>query len=40
MKQLALDESEWSDMVAIMRKTIQELREECNSYKEINRILL
>lgn len=40
MKQLALDESEWSDMVATMRKTIQELREECNSYKEINRILL
>lgn len=40
MKQLALDESEWSDMVASMRKTITELRANCDSYKEINRILL
>ena len=40
MKQLALDESEWSDMVADMRKTISELRANNNSYKEINRILL
>lgn len=40
MKQLALDESEWSDMVAEMRKTISELRANNNSYKEINRILL
>ena len=40
MKQLALDESEWSDMVAEMRKTISELREHNKSYKEINRILL
>ena len=40
MKQLALDESEWSDMVAEMRKTISELRSNNSSYKEINRILL
>ena len=40
MKQLALDESEWSDMVAEMRETISKLREHCRSYKEINRILL
>jgi len=40
MKQLALDESEWSDMVADMRKTISDLRSNNNSYKEINRILL
>lgn len=40
MKQLALDESEWSDMVATMRQTISELRSNCSSYKEINRILL
>jgi len=40
MKQLALDESEWSDMVATMRETNQELRRERDQYKEINRILL
>lgn len=40
MKQLALDESEWSDMVAEMRKTIVELRRLCNAYKEVNRLLL
>lgn len=40
MKQLALDESEWSDMVAEMRVVNQELRKERDSYKEINRILL
>ena len=40
MKQLALDESEWSDMVAEMRKTIAELRQHNMAYKEINRILL
>ena len=40
MKQLALDESEWSDMVATMRETITELRSHCAAYKEINRILL
>ena len=40
MKQLALDESEWSDIVAEMRKDNQALRKERDSYKEINRILL
>lgn len=40
MKQLALDESEWSDIVATMRVDLQELRKERDSYKEINRILL
>lgn len=40
MKQLALDESEWSDMVATMREDNQLLRKERDSYKEINRILL
>lgn len=40
MKQLALDESDWSDMVAEMRKDNQLLRRERDSYKEINRILL
>ena len=40
MKQLNLDESEWSDMVAEMRTTIQQLRKDLEQYKEINRILL
>lgn len=40
MKQLALDESEWSDMVATMREDNQKLRKERDSYMEINRILL
>lgn len=40
MKQLALDESDWSDMVAEMRRDNQDLRKERDSYKEINRILL
>lgn len=40
MKQLALDESEWSDMVATMRQDNQKLRRERDSYKEINRLLL
>lgn len=40
MKQLALDESEWSDMVAEMRVMNQTLRQERDQYKEINRILL
>lgn len=40
MKQLALDESEWSDMVAEMRKTNVTLRREKDAYQEINRILL
>lgn len=40
MKQLQLDESEWSDMVAEMREVIVALRKEKEQYKEINRILL
>ena len=40
MIQLALDESDWSDMVAEMRETIVALRKEKEQYKEINRILL
>ena len=40
MKQLALDESEWSDMVAEQREKIIELQSERDIYKEINRILL
>ena len=40
MKQLALDESEWADMVAEMRVTNQALRRERDQYKEINRLLL
>lgn len=40
LKQLALDESEWSDMVAEQRKTITDLQEKRDVYKEINRVLL
>ncbi len=40
MKQLALDESEWSDMVADQRKMIVDLQKERDVYKEVNRILL
>ena len=40
MKQLALDESEWSDMVAEQRKLITDLQQERDVYKEVNRILL
>lgn len=40
MKQLALDESEWSDMVAEQRKLITDLQKERDVYKEVNRILL
>lgn len=40
MKQLALDESEWSDMVATMRVDNQELRRQRDAYQEINRLLL
>lgn len=39
-KQLALDDSEWSDMVAEMRVDNTNLRRERDTYKEINRILL
>ena len=40
MKQLALDESEWSDMVAEQREKIVKLQSERDVYKEVNRILL
>ncbi len=40
MKQLALDESEWSDMVAEQREKIVKLQSERDIYKEVNRILL
>lgn len=40
MKQLALDESEWSDMVAEQRKMLIDVQNERDIYKEINRILL
>lgn len=40
MRQLALDESEWSEMVADQRKLITELQKQRDVYKEINRILL
>ena len=40
MKQLALDESEWSDMVAEQRKKLTDLQSERDVYREINRILL
>lgn len=40
MKQLRLDESEWSDMVADQRDMIVNLQKERDIYKEINRIIL
>lgn len=40
MKQLHLDDSDWSDMVAEMRVESVALRRERDAYKEINRILL
>lgn len=40
MKQLALDESEWSEMVAEQRKLLVDTQKERDVYKEINRILL
>ena len=40
MKQLNLDESEWSDMVADQRKMIVDLQKERDVFKEVNRILL
>ena len=40
MKQLALDESEWSDMVAEQRQMLIKVQNERDVYKEINRILL
>jgi hypothetical protein len=40
MKQLALDESEWSEMVAEQRKLLVDTQKQRDVYKEINRILL
>ena len=40
MKQLALDESEWSEMVAEQRKLLIDAQKERDIYREINRILL
>ena len=40
LKQLALDESEWSDMVAEQRTAIVDLQMQRDTYREINRILL
>ena len=40
LKQLRLDESEWSDMVADQRLMIVALQKERDTYKEINRIIL
>lgn len=40
MKQLALDESEWSDIVAEQRQTIVNLQRERDVYREVNRIIL
>jgi hypothetical protein len=40
MRQLNLDESEWSDMVAEQRKMLVSVQNERDVYKEINRILL
>ena len=40
MKQLRLDDSEWSDMVADQRVMIRTLQEQKNNYEEISRILL
>lgn len=40
MEQLALDESEWSDIVADQRTKIVELQDQLDKYMEISRILL
>ena len=40
MKQLKLDDSEWSDIVAEMRVTNNKLRKERDKFQEINRLLL
>ena len=40
MRQLNLDESEWSDMVAEQRQLLVKVQNERDVYKEINRILL
>lgn len=40
LKQLRLDESEYSDMLAEQREMIVDLRKDLDAYKEISRILL
>ena len=40
MKQLKLDESEWSDIVAEQRELLRKTQDDCQHYKEISRILL
>ena len=40
LKQLRLDESEWSDMVAEQRQLLIDAQRERDVYKEVNRILL
>ena len=40
MKQLNLDESEWSDIVAEQRVLLRKTQENCRQYEEISRILL
>lgn len=40
LKQLRLDESEYSEMIAEQRETITKLRDDLAAYKEISRILL
>ena len=40
LKQLRLDESEWSDMVAEQRQIIVDLQKRVDVYREINRIIL
>ena len=40
MKQLALDESEWADMVAEQRKMLLDTKKKLDIYQEINRIIL
>lgn len=40
LKQLALDESEWSEIVADQRKLLTKIQKQRDVYREINRILL
>lgn len=40
LKQLALDESEWSEIVADQRKLLTKIQRQRDVYREINRILL
>ena len=40
MKQLNLDESEWSDLVAEQRVLLRKAQDDCRQYEEISRILL